>query len=1258
MSGSYGASHWLYKAIPFETGQSLKFNDDDSPNLKRTPTSAGNRRTFTFSCWVKRGKITSDQAFITAGADAQNRFQIYFLSNDKLGVYGNTSNSDKIYAYTDAVFRDVSAWYNICAVIDSTDGSASNRLKMYVNGIEQSYTYGTTPSQNEDFHLNNTVAQAIGSDAYAASNLFDGYMADVYLIDGQALDPTSFTETVDYQLKPKEYFGTYGTNGFRLNFQDDVIAEGFNALGFKGTSGSQSLFGLGFSPALVWNKRVNNTDDPVMYDILRGVGRRIYTSGAYAEAAGGLASFDSDGFSWGSTVYGTDNNSNSTYIAWCWEAGGTPTADNSAGAGATPTAGSVKIDGVNKSDALAGTIPATRLTANTAKGFSIVTFEGTSTAGSVAHGLSIAPKWVIAKNRDSATEWPVYHGSVNSGGGSYLRLDTNAANTSSSIIWTASPTDTVVNIGTYEYVNRDSMVLYCWNEVEGYSKFDSFTGNGGSQEITVGFKPALVALKRSSNTSNWHVFDATRNGDNPRSSAVQWDLNNAEVTNANMQFTDTGFNDNGYVSDSGETILYMAFADTRQAAFFKDASGNNNNFTANNLDYRDSMIDTPLTNFCTLNPLFTNLGTATTLAEGNLKFTADSDYALANGTFAMRAGKWYWETLIQAQNVSNVGITRGQSTSASPYVGYHIFGFGYQSTIIYGAAGDGTAAGATLATSQTSYTTGDIIGCSFDADAGELKFYKNNSLVYTISSINEHDWMPATSGYGTSNVNVVNFGQDSSFSGNKIPQGNGADGEDFFYTPPTGFKSLQISNLPTPVIADPTTQFKAVTYTGNGSTTKSIDIETMNPDFVWIKSRSSGSGHHSLIDSVRGDIALNSNQTIAEYGVGAFNFNSDNTIDVPYYANDYSMNTASSTTYVAWNWLAGGATPSQTYTVKVVSDSGNKYRFDDFGTSAITLDLQEGGTYTFDQSDSSNSGHPFRFSTTANGTHGGGSEYTVGVTTNGTAGSAGAYTRITVAASAPTLYYYCTQHSGMGGQANTNSTFGSTNVKGTIQAVVSANSTAGFSIIKYTGNGSNSTIGHGLSSPVEALIIKERNATSQWVVGHHKLDASAPFDKGLYLDDARAVYDDATNFNDTAPTSAVFSVGTGGYVNDSGNTYICYAFHSVKGYCKVGSYVGNGSTNGPFIHTGFRPAWVLFKNASNAESWQLIDSTRSPYNVANAVLYTNGAVAESNPLTAANTDFLSNGFKIRAASGNTNDSGLTYIYLAFAESPFKTTSAR
>ncbi len=217
-----------------------------------------------------------------------------------------------------------------------------------------------------------------------------------------------------------------------------------------------------------------------------------------------------------------------------------------------------------------------------------------------------------------------------------------------------------------------------------------------------------------------------------------------------------------------------------------------------------------------------------------------------------------------------------------------------------------------------------------------------------------------------------------------------------------------------------TDYFDTTLITGNGST-QNITGLGFQPDWIWMKRRNA-TGHNRLIDAVRGSNKLiQSDLTNAE--------GTDATYVTSFNSDGWSIGTntdinASGGTAVGWSWKAGGTAPAITYTVKVVSDSGNKYRFDDFGTSAVTLDLQEGGTYTFDQADSSNSGHPLRFYTAADKT---GGEYTTGVTTNGTPGSSGAYTRITVAASAPTLYYQCSNHAGMGGQANTNSLFGSSN---------------------------------------------------------------------------------------------------------------------------------------------------------------------------------------------------------------------------------------
>ena len=451
-------------------------------------------------------------------------------------------------------------------------------------------------------------------------------------------------------------------------------------------------------------------------------------------------------------------------------------------------------------------------------------------------------------------------------------------------------------------------------------------------------------------------------------------------------------------------------------------------------------------------------------------------------------------------------------------------------------------------------------------------------------------------------------------------------------------------------ITKPEDHFNTKLTTGTGSS-QGVTGVGFQPDWIWGKRRDS-TGNHSLFDSVRGITkGLESNNNNAEFTSTDYysSFDSDGFTIA---SGSSGAGNGSSQTAAQWCWLAGGTAPSQTYTVKVVSDSGNKYRFDDFGTSAVTLDLQEGGTYTFDQSDSSNSGHPLRFSTTSDGSHGGGSEYTTGVTTTGTPGSSGAQTVITVAASAPTLYYYCTSHSGMGGQANTNSTHGSSNFAGGTQSTVSVNSTAGFSIINWAGSSSASvqTIGHGLGATPHWILSKNRGSGSSitaWINYHHKIDTTAPEDYTVYLNNTDARVDN-TVFNDTAPTSTVFSFNTG---TDDQN-YISYCFTEKKGFSKFGLYSGNANADGTFVYCGFKPAWILRKcvTGGTAENWVINDNKRDTFNQSQKALFPNNVNVEDTATHNA-VDFLSNGFKCRTADGRTNGTSKNYIYAAFAEEP-------
>ena len=432
--------------------------------------------------------------------------------------------------------------------------------------------------------------------------------------------------------------------------------------------------------------------------------------------------------------------------------------------------------------------------------------------------------------------------------------------------------------------------------------------------------------------------------------------------------------------------------------------------------------------------------------------------------------------------------------------------------------------------------------------------------------------------------------------------------------------------------------FNTKLYTGNNST-QNITGVGFKPDWVWVKQRG-GTTNHKTSDIVRGVTkALQPNDTDAEAtdSNGITAFNSDGfSLGA---GGDYNSSSASQ---VAWNWKAAGANPAKTYVVKVVSDGGNKYRLDDFAANAVTLELSEGGTFTFDQSDSSNNGHPLRFSTTSNGTHGGGSIYTTGVTVSGTPGQAGAKTVIVVAASAPTLYYFCTVHSGMGGQANTPTTNSFTNLDGSSQSNISPATT--FSIVSYTGTGSNATVGHGLGAVPKMIIVKRYNdGTASWMVYHQALGNN----KYLSLDTTAA--EDTGHWNSTSPTATVFSIDTDQRVNASNASYIAYCFPEVQGFSKMGSYKGNGNADGTFIYTGFKPAFVMVKKTSATNNWVIIDNKRDPFNLATQYLLANDSSAEG---TGLNFDLYSNGFKLRSNSGGTNTDGANYIYMAFAENPF------
>ena len=744
------------------------------------------------------------------------------------------------------------------------------------------------------------------------------------------------------------------------------------------------------------------------------------------------------------------------------------------------------------------------------------------------------------------------------------------------------------------------------------------------------------------------------------------------------------WNPKKYTGSYGTNGFYLNFSDN--SALGTDSSGNGNNFTPNNIGTGDAVKDSPTNNFAVLNVLNCPYDVPT-FSEGSLKWISNTNLG-SNTVFASfqfpKTGKWYLEVAAENINTGNYGYAQPLSMVSDSTNGRYLWWvYGQSQAQINTNSGIQNVG---------SVSNGDIFQLAYDADSGKVWMGKNNtwflsgdpsngtamSSPITVTNDNARFYIDGRNGTSTNRV-IANFGQDSSFANYKTAQGNvDANGQgDFYYAPPTGFKGLCSANLPDPTIKLPNQHFDVVRYVGNNST-NAITSYQFAPDFVWIKNNDLAN-ESSIHDTLRGP-----NKALRTVVVGAEQASSQNDGLVSFDSNGFTLGDNSSSpqpdinynvsNYTSYGWNGGGA-ESKTYKVKVVADStdyghgtgSNKYQFfksdgtTGFGTNGVDLDLEEGGTYIFDWSDSSAQNHPIRFSLTNDGTHSSGtsagSEYTTGVVKDDSAYK----TTITIASGVANLFYYCQNHSGMGAEIYTNTTKGSSNFDGSIKSLVKANPSAGFSIVAYTGNGNtsaNTTIGHGLGVSPDLIITKMRTATGTdfgWSTWHHKLlHGSYGQDVGIWLNKTDgqnpAMWAGYSNFSSTVFTPADLN-----YNNVNTAKYVNYLFSEVEGYSRFGKYTGNGSSNGPFVFCGFRPAFLLVKIFSTTQAWTLVDFKRDVDNPTNYEFYPDLTQGDG---VYTGFDLLSNGFKLRGTNTWQNQSGQNFIFIAFAESPFKYARAR
>lgn len=1371
----------------YKIERSLRFDIGASSKLTRTPSSAGNRRTWTLSFWIKRSKIGDEQMIFSAAENSGNRLHVYFPNEDYIAVYSDPPQTGvgQWYMSTSTVARDPSAWMHLVFACDTTQSTATDRFKIYVNGaLATDFTNRVDPPQYHETPVNSAILHQFSGRAYNTADHFDGYLAEVHFIDGQALSASNFgkydnnnvwqpkkfnhvtekhigdwvgdttgtpyggavngsdkafdgddstgsaantgtafvftpstpitgiskvriraardanmsdddglelngtaigsnwtagsavseveitvnnltslrweTNNVSHWFKVHKieiyYGGAYhtlvqgGINSFHLDFSDnssnaalgndkagsnnwtvnnltaiagfETANQGFDVATYTGTGGSQSISSLLFQPDLVWVKALTDAQQHVLFDVVRGVSKRLMSDATSGEVndTSTLTSFDSNGFTagggWETGKSGID------YLAWCWKAGG---------------AASSNSDGSQTSS----------VSANTTYGFSVVTGtqSANNTTNTYGHGLGAEPKMIILKRTNGSEDWYVYHKEL--GNTSRVQLNSNAAVTTGSGVWgSTTPTSSVFTIQSF---NAGDFVAYCWSEVSGFSKFGKYTGDSPSGQtntvtVTTGFKPKFILIKRVGNGSDgdtsyggWGMYTSTTtNQVMANCSAAEGIRGNCSGT-SNLR-TSVSFNDDGFsvstpwyeLNDHNVEYIYAAFADKPNGSAI------------------DSLIDTPTNyeatpnnagNYCTLNPL----QSATTLTNGNLDSAGGSGWSGTAGTFGMSSGKWYFEYDNVVSNEHLVGVVPSTTYTLNTTTSY-----------AYGSETGGkySPTGGSNQSYGSAWTTGDVIGIAFDADNGDLYFYKNgtiqNSGTAAFSGLTSGPYVPSVVQNGSSRTASLNFGQ-----------------RPFAYTPPTGYVSLCTQNLPDPTIANGLTAFDVVLYSGTGSS-QTVGSLNFSPDLAWMKQRS-GTRDHMIHDTVRGDNkALYPSQNYAEASTSGVTFGSTGfTLGTDAHVNE------SSNTYVAWAWDAGSSNTtisagglnslfynqSQTWSSGTFfNDNGNAF-YNSGGSAAQLFDNVEsgpgsngdfplpvnGGTFTLTFSQfSSATTVELEVEGTGNALKINGSFVTIPSGSPATATySVSGLTTIEWLYNGGSNYCYLGSIKVDGVKLVNNGT-SVTNVP-TIASTVRANPTAGFSIVSYSSASNSVTVGHGLNAAPEFIILKDRNNSYDWVVITTLLANTTDY---LVLNSTAA----SANFGVDVPTSTTFIPS-----QSANSDYIAYCFAPVEGFSAFGKFSGNSNTDGPFQYCGFKPRFLLLKGITQARDWIILDTARDSGNVGDSYLHPNSNGAEN---TYAIADILSNGFKMRYSGGLANQTGEEYVWAAFASNPFKTARAR
>lgn len=1206
--GEQKAGSWPFQADDCAP-KSLRFNGSNS-NLEKTFVAEGSRTAWTWSCWLKRGRMNSGRQVVFGAYNAADDSTWLEFGVDNDNAYYTTNS---IAGSSNVALRDPAAFYHYFANFDGAT------FKIFINNVEVLSSTSLAGTRGIAGRYRHRIGQSPASHA-GNIRFFDGVMAECHFLDGQVLSPSDFAFYDGQGIwQPKRFTGDYSsgpvysnqttindstgatlspgnifdgdTSTFIRPISNDTIYEGANADDYVFRLGN-----LSFSGASELKLKLRGNSEGYNYiwfndDISTKQSVSIGNSAAAVVTVTSLPSTIT-AISLAGPNTGTGNFGLSIYY--------------------------LELDGIKLTDASVGR-----------NSFHLDFSQ--DELGEVKDQSGLGNNWT-AENIGGPVKGLIAGVTINAP--SQVTLQTAEVKNMFN-----------GNKANFTYAHTNDATNYIqWAPTGGYPTnghiwIQGGDGNGaGANTMEVQINGSVVSRtavvdnetysQAGYGWGDWHKYPVAGN------TLTSLRLTGAYALIRQLSTVDDPTHSVLGISDDNDV---PAITDTLPSLtdYFVDSPVNGNEASTGAGGERRG-------NYATLNPLKVS---GQTIKDGSLACSGNSGNV--TGTIYVSKGKYYWE-FTAGTSYTMSGIESSDNTNMS------YPGASNEQYALYGNGGSGQLYHNGSTSSVDGFVSGDVIGVALDMDEGKLYFYKNGSAMNSgnpaATGLLGKSWTcNCRSGSGGYDGDTVfNFGQKA-----------------FSHAAPAGYSPLATSFLPEPsgIGLNPSKALEIALWTGSGSTGRVIPTE-IGADLIWIKKRNA-TEDNVLIDTLRGAnnflMSNSSNAPNTNGGPVTAISESGFTIDNNGYVN------GSSGTYVGWLWDAG------TTTTSVAVGGSNSLAYDQSQTwSGLWTGTAGYGSFTnlhdADDTDYAQSlnatltfpstialasleiRHSSSFGTATLSING--TDVTSQLATSGTKPltTIKGFTSLTsismsgadYQANVHTLYEIF-----VNGRKLVDNGVTVASVPGTA-CDVRANPEAGFSIVKVDNPNSTEARVHGLSKAPEFIVAKALapSNTQQWHIFH------SHYGKSHYGTFTSNSWSGSDQWGSQEPNASTFFVktNTGSGANFSGGM-IYYIWHAVENYSAMGSYVGNGLSNGPLIHLGWEPKWLMIKGTGSSKDWRIYDATREPFNEKTLSLHASNNYSETHH-GADEMDFLSNGFKIRSTGTYHNQQDQTYLYVAFAANPF------